>query len=92
MFIEKKYNVTPMYGVIKLKERTRFNDCELFKEELWKYAILKKIKLWWGSPQQKEISKTKTLLGIQCLYKNIITGEEKLSLVHSGNYQVVILS
>ena len=84
MFIEKKYNVTPMYGVITLKERTRFNDCELFKEELWKYAILKKIKLWWGSPQQKEISKTKTLLGIQCLYKNIITGEEKLSLVHSG--------
>ena len=34
--------------------------------------------------QQKEISKTKTLLGIQCLYKNIITGEEKLSLIHSG--------
>ena len=84
MFIEKKYNSTPMYGVIPLKDRMRFNDCDLFKEEMWKYAVLKKIKMWWGSPQQKEISKTKTLLGIQCLYKNIISGEEKLSLVHSG--------
>ena len=84
MFIEKKYKTTPMFGIIQLKERIRFNDCDLFKEELWKYAVLKNIKLWWGSPQQKEISKTKTLLGIQCVYKNIITGEEKNSLIHSG--------
>ena len=84
MFIEKKYKTTPMFGIIQLKERIRFNDCDLFKEELWKYAVLKNIKLWWGSPQQKEISKTKTLLGIQCAYKNIITGEEKNSLIHSG--------
>ena len=56
MFIEKKYNVTPMYGVIKLKERTRFNDCELFKEELWKYAILKKNKIMVGlSPTKRNI-------------------------------------
>ena len=32
----------PMYGVIPLKERIRFNDCELFKEELWKYAAAKR--------------------------------------------------
>ena len=84
MFIEKKYKTTPMFGIIQLKERIRFNDCDLFKEEMWKYAVLKKLKLWWGSPQQKEISKTKTLLGIQCVYKNIITGEEINSLIHSG--------
>ena len=84
MFIEKKYKTTPMFGVIQLKERIRFNDCDLFKEEMWKYAVLKNLKLWWGSPQQKEISKTKTLLGIQCVYKNIITGEEINSLIHSG--------
>ena len=84
MFIEKKYKTTPMFGIIQLKERIRFNDCDLFKEEMWKYAVLKNLKLWWGSPQQKEISKTKTLLGIQCVYKNIITGEEINSLIHSG--------
>ena len=81
--IEEKYNSTPMYGVIA-KEKLRFNDCDLFKRDTWKYAVLKSIKLWWGSFQNKPISKTKTLLGIQCKYKNIITGEEKESLIHSG--------
>ena len=82
--IEEKYNSTPMYGVILAKDKLRFNDCDLFKGDSWKYAVLKKIKLWWGSPQKKEIAKNKTLLGIQCKYKNIITGEEKKSLIHSG--------
>ena len=84
MFIENKYNSTPMFGAIAMKDKIRFNDCDIFKGDTWKYSILKKIKLWWGSPNQKEISKTKTLLGIQCKYKNIITGEEKESLIHSG--------
>ena len=82
--IEDKYNSTPMYGIILSKEKFRFNDCDLFKRDSWKYAILKSIKLWWGSSQKKEIAKTKTLLGIQCKYKNFITGEEKESLIHSG--------
>jgi len=84
MFIEKKYNITPMFGIIPMKEKMRFNDCDLFKGDLWKYAILKKLKLWWGSPEKKEISKIKTLLGIQCIYQNIMTGEKKESLIHSG--------
>ena len=84
MFIEKKYESTPMYGVIQYGDKKKFNDCDLFKADLWKYAILIKLKLWWGSPDKKEISKSKTLLGIQCRYKNIITGEEKESLIHSG--------
>ena len=84
MFIEKKYNITPMFGIIPMKEKMRFNDCDLFKGDLWKYAILKKLKLWWGSPEKKEISKIKTLLGIQCVYQNIMTGEKKESLIHSG--------
>ena len=84
MLIEKKYESTPMYGVIEYGEKKRFNDCDLFKADLWKYAKLMKIKLWWGSPDKKEISKSTTLLGIQCDYKNIITGEEKESLIHSG--------
>ena len=82
--IEEKYNSTPIYGVILSKEKLRFNDCDLFKRNSWKYAVLQKIKIWWGSPQKKEISKSQTLLGIQCKYKNIITGEEKESLIHSG--------
>ena len=82
--IEEKYNETPMFGVILAKNKMKFNDCELFKANTWIYYVLKKIRIWWGSPNKKELAKSTTLLGIQCKYKNIITGEEKNSLVHSG--------
>ena len=84
MIIESKYESTPIYGVIS-KNKKRFSDMDLFKGDLWKYAILKSIKVWWGTPRISEnIPKIKTLLGIQCLYKNIMTGEEKLSEAHCG--------
>ena len=84
MIILSKYNSTPIYGIIS-KDKKRFSDCDLFKADLWKYAVLKKIKIWWGTPQKSEsILKIKTLLGIQCKYKNIMTGEEKESEAHCG--------
>ena len=43
MFIENKYNSTPMFGVIAMKDKIRFNDCDIFKGDTWKYSILKKI-------------------------------------------------
>ena len=42
MIIESKYNMTPIYGIIS-KDKKRFSDCDLFKGELWKYAVPKKI-------------------------------------------------
>lgn len=84
MIIESKYENTPIFGIIPVNQR-RFDDCDLFKGDLWKYAVLKKIKVWWGTAQKnKNIPKTKTLIGIQCGYKNIITGEEKESVSHCG--------
>ena len=87
MLIDKKYSTTPMYGVITMKEKIRFNDCDIFKHDSWRYVTLKKIKLWWGSPQKKEISKSKTLLGIQCTYKNIFSDELIESKIHCSSLQ-----
>jgi hypothetical protein len=85
MIIESKYQKTPIFGIIAIDSK-RFNDCDLFKGELWKYAVLKKIKVWWGTPKKiKNMPKMKTLLGIQCKYKNIMTGEEIESEAHCGN-------
>ena len=49
MFIESKYRQTPVFGIVP-KEGKKFAHKELFKEELWKYAVLKSIKVWWGTP------------------------------------------
>ena len=84
MIIESKYSSTPIYGIIS-KDKKRFDDIDLFKGDLWKYATLKSIKIWWGTPRLTEnFPKIKTLLGIQCTYKNIMTGEEKQSDAHCG--------
>ena len=87
MLIESKYCMTPIYGIIA-KVSKRFCDCDLFKGELWKYAVLKEIKIWWGTPKKDEFSsKIRTLIGIQCKYKNSITGEEIESEAHCGKIE-----
>ena len=87
MIIESKYNMTAIYGIIS-KDKKRFSDCDLFKGELWKYAVLKEIKIWWGTPKKEEnIPNIKTLIGIQCKYINIMTGEEIESEAHCGKVE-----
>jgi len=87
MIIESKYNMTPIYGIIS-KDKKRFSDCDLFKGDLWKYAVLKEIKIWWGTPKKNEdFSKIKTLIGVQCKYINNITGEEIESEAHRGKVE-----
>ena len=84
MIIESKYRSTPLYGIISI-DKKKFNDCDLFKGDMWKYAVLKKIQIWWGTPLKNEnLPKMKTLIGIKCSYKNIMTGEEKV-IAHCGN-------
>lgn len=83
--IEKKYDSTPVYGYIP-KEKTRFCDTDLFGEELWKYAVLKKIKVWYGSPKKTDENiKEKCPLGIQCVYQDIVSGVKKTSEQHCGD-------
>ena len=85
--IEKKYNNTPIFGYIP-KDRTRFCDGDIFGDELWKYAVLKKIKIWYGSCGAKkgeETPKDKIPLGIQCTYQDVVTGAIKTSDKHCGD-------
>lgn len=81
MFIESKYRQTPVFGIIT-REGKKFDHKELFKGELWRYAVLKSIKVWWGTPIRN--GKDKTLLRIQCRYQNIMTGEIKDSNQHNS--------
>ena len=84
MFSWKYYN-TPVYGYMP-REKKRFCDKDLFGDGLWKYAILKKIKLWYGTPKigDKEV-KEKIILGIQCVYQDKITGIKIPTEYHCGD-------
>ena len=82
--ILEKYDETPIYGYLP-KERTKFCDQELFGEGLWKYVILRKIKLWYGSAKSgDEKLKDKCVLGIQCVYQDLKTGNIKTTQQHCG--------
>ena len=82
--ILEKYDETPIYGYLP-KERTKFCDQELFGEGLWKYVILRKIKLWYGSPKSgDEKLKDKCVLGIQCVYQDLKTGNIKTTEQYCG--------
>ena len=80
------FKATSTLGVVPLNKK-KFNDFQLFKEEKPENVKLIKIKIWWGTPCQNEISltiKPPTLLGIQCTYKNIQTEKEITSEPHCG--------
>lgn len=82
--LEKKYDYTPVYGFAP-RDKTRFCDADLFGEELWKYVVLKKIKVWWGTPKKTDENiKDKCPLGIQCTYQDVVSGVQKESEQHCG--------
>lgn len=68
----KKYELTPSYGFIR-KEYTRFNDTKLLKGNLKYFTLLKKIKLWYGTPkiQDQYLDYQKVILGIECEYRTL---------------------
>ena len=81
----QKYQNTPCFGYIP-KEKTRFCDKDLFSDDLWKYVILKKIKLWYGTPKSgDENLKEKIILGIQCFYQDTVTGAKTTTEQHCGD-------
>ena len=81
----QKYQNTPCFGYIP-KEKTRFCDKDLFSDDLWKYVILKKIKLWYGTPKSgDENLKEKIILGIQCVYQDTVTGAKTTTEQHCGD-------
>ena len=78
--MKEKYKTTFTLGVVPMK-RNKFNDCKLFKDKSYENQSLKKLKIWWGTEKTKNI---KTLLGIQCTYKDVQTGKETTSEPHCG--------
>ena len=83
--IKNKYQTTPVYGFVP-REKTRFCDADLFGDDLWKYVILKKIKLWYGSPKAgDENVKNKVVLGIQCIYQDTVSGTKTTTEQHIGD-------
>jgi len=83
--LKDKYNSTPVYGFIP-RDKTRFCDADLFGDDLWKYATLRKIKVWYGSPKSgDENVKDKVVLGIQAVYQDIVSGNKTTTEQHCGD-------
>ena len=83
--LKDKYNSTPVYGFIP-RDKTRFCDADLFGDDLWKYATLRKIKVWYGSPKSgDENVKDKVVLGIQAVYQDIVSGSKTTTEQHCGD-------
>ena len=83
--IRNRYLSTPCFGYVPI-EKIQFKDSELFGTEMWKYEILSKIKLWYGTPKSgDENIKEKILLGIQCVYTDTMTGKKTTTEQHCGD-------
>ena len=83
--LKDKFCCTPVYGYVP-RDKTRFCDADLFGDDLWKYATLRKIKVWYGSPKSgDENVKDKVVLGIQAVYQDIVSGSKTTTEQHCGD-------
>ena len=83
--MKDRFKQTPCFGLIPY-EKTQFRDSDLFENEMWTYELLTKIKLWYGTPKSGDSDlKTKIVLGIQCTYKNTLTGKNTVTEPHCFN-------
>ena len=81
--MKDKIRYTYTYGFLEKENpgRTKIvGSADLYEDKLVPSTTIKKIKMWFGSPPGK--SDLKSLLGIQVLYINYVTGEKK-----DTNYQ-----
>ena len=89
----KNYEFTPSYGFIR-KEYTRFNDTKLLEGNSAYFTILKKIKLWYGTPKNNDnyLDYSKVILGIECQYRTLggktIKADKHCSPVESDDVEV----
>ena len=80
--ISHSFHNTPLFGLVP-RVKTRFCDKDLFGDDYWKYVLLKKIKLWYGTPKNGDEGR-KIVLGIQCAYKDLTNGKEITTEEHCG--------
>ena len=86
------FEIVPMLGYWDMNCK-KFHDKELFDSHYHNFIVLSKIKLWYGTSfdnsQPALTNKSskfqgKYILGIQCEYKNGITGEKKTTDMYCG--------
>ena len=83
--MKDRYMTTPCFGYIPL-EKVQFKDYDIFGPEMWKYEILSKVKLWYGTPKSgDENLKDKIVLGIQCVYTDSMSGKKTTTEQHCGD-------
>jgi len=83
--MKDRYISTPTYGYVPMN-KIQFKDNDLFGPEMWKYQILSKVKLWYGTPKAgDENIKEKIVLGIQCVYLDTISGKKTQTEQHCGD-------
>ena len=83
--LSKRFKATCCFGFIP-KEFTMFRDYEIFGPEMWKYEVLSKVKLWYGTPKSGDDSvKNKLVLGIQSVYIDYLTGNKTTTEQHCGD-------
>ena len=80
--MENNFKTLINYGYVP-KDKNNFYDKELFNGNSWSYSILKKIKIWYGTPKSQE--NEKAVLGIQASYLNLSTGKLIESENHCGD-------
>ena len=80
-----RYMSTTIYGYVPMNN-IHFKDNNLFGPEMWKYHILSKVKLWYGTPKAgDENIKEKIVLGIQCVYLDTMSGKQTTTEQHRGD-------
>ena len=77
--MKKKILETSFYGFIPPKKKS-FNDFDIYEDDI-PSAFLKKIKIWFGKPKNKEKYPI-SLLGLKCWYINYMSGERRESEYH----------
>lgn len=83
--LPEKFKKTPVYGLIP-KNRQIISDEGLFVDNFYRY-ILKGIKIWYGLPISEENnSEDKNVLGIQCLYQDLITKKTQITKEYCGKF------
>ena len=83
--MKDRFKPTSCYGLIPF-DKIQFRDSDLFEMEMWTYEMLTKIKLWYGTPKSGDNDlKNKIVLGIQCTYKNTLTGKITVTEPHCGD-------
>ena len=82
--LASKFESTPSFGFIQNNYK-RFNDAKLFDKNRWVFSRLQKIKIWYGTPIDSEsYITTKSILGIQCEYLNLLNRKQITTEQHCG--------